>query len=255
MTNEQLHTIKNWLKTYSAPFLGDDSTRFAVRLKIDHIERVVEEARYLATELQLNESDTNIALASAWLHDAGRFLQIKKYHTMSDPQSENHAHLSITAINEEQVLVNLPENEKTLLETAVRVHNQKTLGIGNGFDERTLFFCKLLRDADKLDIWKVILDTDLNGTEEERDTIFHSLDRSDRISEPVLDCIRNGQIVDLRDLRTRHDFRLMVMAWIFDLNFEASVKRVHERGYLNEMRALLPESTELAPILDKIASM
>ena len=50
-----------------------------IRLKVEHIERVSQVAKKLATKLELEDEDIKLAELIGLLHDIGRFEQLKRY--------------------------------------------------------------------------------------------------------------------------------------------------------------------------------
>ncbi|MCK5170151.1 MAG: hypothetical protein KAQ75_09735, partial [Bacteroidales bacterium] len=43
-------------------------------------------------------------------------------------------------------------------------------------------------------------------------------------------------------MKTLNDFKLLQIGWIFDLNFDYSIKRLHEKKYLDKIFNTLPEN-------------
>jgi len=58
----------------------------------------------LGKGLHLNQKDLNLAKTIALLHDVGRFEQYERYRTFDDYKSEDHVHLSLNVLNQEEVL-------------------------------------------------------------------------------------------------------------------------------------------------------
>ena len=66
-----------------------------IKLKVEHIERVSQIAKKLATKLELNKEDVALAELIGLLHDIGRFEQIKRYNTFNDKKSVNHGEFGV----------------------------------------------------------------------------------------------------------------------------------------------------------------
>ncbi|MCD4717773.1 MAG: hypothetical protein K8R45_13680, partial [Desulfobacterales bacterium] len=117
-----------------------------------------------------------------------------------------------------------------------------------------LYFSRLLRDADKLDIWRVVIDyyTQKNGTRNE--TIELDLPDTPDISETVYEDLMSGRLVRVGCLRTLNDFKLLQMGWIFDVNFPRTFQLVRERAYLKIIRDTLPTSKRVSEIFSKVQS-
>jgi len=243
MTSDQLKEIVRWFHDYTADFLKDTRILLSVRLKIKHVERVVIEMEALTRALGLEDDDRRIGLAVAQLHDLGRFPQVRFYYSMNDCTTVDHAELGLKVIREFKVLSRLEEQERRLIETAILNHNRLT--IEEGLDSRALMYCRLIRDADKIDIWRLILEADLSGSEGEMSAVFLGLPDLPTWTPKLLADIREGRLARLEDVHTRNDFRLLAMAWVYDLHLNASYRAVYERKFLEGFAARLPDSPEI----------
>jgi hypothetical protein len=117
-----------------------------------------------------------------------------------------------------------------------------------------VFFTKLLRDADKIDIWRVVTDyyRQVDGTR--NGTIELGLPDGPEISDEVCADLKAGRIVRMGDMKTLNDFKLLQMAWIYDVNFPRTFEIVRERGYMEMIRDALPQSEKVAEMYDTIRS-
>lgn len=93
------------------------------------------------------------------LHDVGRFEQLRRYNTFIDTQSINHAALSASVLFDEGHIRDYIDDaaEDALLRTAVAWHS--AFRLPEKLDDRTRMFCQILRDADKIDILRVNVET------------------------------------------------------------------------------------------------
>ena len=156
MNTSQLDALFSWFDRYVEPFLAtDEEGEKNIRLKIVHTRKVCEVMELLAEGEQLSENDARLASATALLHDAGRFPQYRRWRTFRDSDSDNHARLGIEVLQEERVLDQLPKSEHLLIEEAIRFHNLLALPLN--FSSPTALYIRLIRDADKLDIWRVFI--------------------------------------------------------------------------------------------------
>jgi hypothetical protein len=96
----------------------------------------------------------------------------------------------------------------------VRYHNRASLPVGE--EERCLFFLKMLRDADKIDIWRVVTDYYQNAGNKRNRTIELGLPDVDGVSGPVYESLMNGKIAQMADLKTLNDFKLLQIGWVYD---------------------------------------
>ena len=84
--------------------------------------------------------------------------QLKRYHTFLDYKSIDHAQLGCEILRQGNFLDELSAREREQVLTAIGNHNR--LAIEDGLDEKTLIFAKLIRDADKCDIFRVFAQED-----------------------------------------------------------------------------------------------
>ncbi|MBT0653522.1 HD domain-containing protein [Geomobilimonas luticola] len=239
-----LSSLRDWFSRYCRTFYVDDAdAQRNILLKEEHTHRVCANMELLVESLGLDEGGRRLAMAVALFHDVGRFEQYRRYGTFSDAASVNHAALGARVLTEERVLDTLPTADQSLIIRAVALHNAFVLP--TDLDGTTDLHLRLIRDADKLDIWRVFLDY-YRAPENERASAV-SLGFADRpeCSAPVLDSLREGKMVNLSQLATLNDFKLLQLSWVHDLNFPASFRLAWEQGYLAGIAATLPPIPEV----------
>jgi hypothetical protein len=248
MQQEQLDRLRRWFDEFTNGFLGDDEYVNAnLRHKQEHTRRTCQESLFLANELALDENQTRIAELVALFHDVGRFPQFAQYRTYNDPRSVDHCHLGVEVLQREGVLDVLSSEERQWVETAVEHHGRKTLPAE--LKGQTLLQAKIIRDADKLDIFRLVVEG-YRRYREDPDNFKIEIELPDvpEHTPEVLDDVMNGRLIDYVKLRTLTDMKLCQLDWVYDLNFAASLKRLKERGYLEELYAALPENEAMQAV-------
>ena len=247
MDRVTVNDIDRWYRNYVDGFRSGDSVcRKNIDLKDHHTRHVRREIIDIGQGLSLSEGDLRMAEALALLHDVGRFPQYARYRTFSDAASEDHAALGVAVIEEQAVLARLDPGEREIIVKSISVHNKKNLPAGE--NERCLLFARLLRDADKLDIFRVVIDHYLGNDYGEGGAIELDLSNAPEISDEVAGDLAAGQIVDMRHVRTLNDFKLLQMSWVYDINFAKTRERIRERNYLGEIARALPRSKAVEDI-------
>jgi putative nucleotidyltransferase with HDIG domain len=221
-----------------------------ILLKESHTQEVAANALRIAAELGLNGQETALAGAVALFHDAGRFPQYRRFRTFQDSISVNHAVLGAKVLLERQVLRDLPRRERSLIIRAVTLHNVFTLPPLADNDLR--LHARIVRDADKLDIWRVFAEYFALPPADRPTAAGLGLPDSPELSPGVLASLGRREMVRLTSLRTLNDFRLLQLAWIYDLNFAPSLRMVRERGVIDRLSATLPPAPEVACALDSL---
>jgi putative nucleotidyltransferase with HDIG domain len=239
---ERLHA---WFDTYTAGFYnGDTYVNANIRFKYDHSLRTEAEILDLASELNLDEDQKAVAQAAGLLHDIGRFEQFGVFRTFSDCVSVDHGWLGTQVLHQSGVLTDLDPHLQHLLCTAVHHHNKRRLPAH--LIEPDLLYCRLVRDADKLDILQSLihvcqtLRTDPEGFELEM-----GLPDDPRCTPTIVEAVLHGQTVPYSDLRTFNDVLLVQLGWVYDVNFIPTFSRIKDRRLLGQILALLPDLPEV----------
>ncbi|MCP4575583.1 MAG: HD domain-containing protein [Deltaproteobacteria bacterium] len=246
-----LPELRNRFEQYAKGFVSPDpNIQAALDLKHDHTHRVCENILDIGEHEGLGDEDLHMAEATALLHDIGRFEQFMQYKTFSDVRSENHAILGVRVIRENEILKGIDSQMARTIIRAVEYHNRAALpSRENG---RDLFFMKLLRDADKVDIWRVVTDYYGDVRHERNPTIELNLPDTPDISDAVYRSLLKGEIVQMKDLGTLNDFKLLQIGWIYDVNFRRTFQMVREKRYLEQIRETLPsDSLSITTVYEK----
>lgn len=243
MEQSQLDELYVWFDTYVQTYNDIDTEGFRnILLKVEHTRKVCEIMALLAAEEGLSPEEARIATAVALLHDVGRFPQFRRWRTFRDSDSDNHARLGIEVLREQSLLDRLPAAERLLIEEAVRFHNLLALPLR--FRSPTALYIRLIRDADKLDIWRIFLDY-FRQPENLRPSAV-TLGFPD-LPEVTPTCIRElaaGRVIRLEDIRVLNDFKLLQISWVYDLNFRSSCRLLQQRGYIAALAATIPLNEE-----------
>ena len=252
MKQNELEALKKWFNNYVHEFKSDDKDISKnLKLKLAHTHRVCLEILSIGKELKLNDSQLNLAEAMALFHDVGRFEQYAKYRTYLDMKSENHAELVVKILKQKQIVRSRSVKEQFLIEKAISNHKRKEVPVDES-DEECLFCSRLLRDADKLVIWKVVTEYYQKKTGEGNGAIVFGLPDTDKFSDDACNNLLSKKVVEINQISTVNDLRLLQIGWIYDVTFPATFRKVLERHYLKAIRDHLPSSDKIDNIL-KIA--
>lgn len=225
--------VKNTFAEYTS---GYNATDPKIKLKIDHTYRVAELCELIARDLKLDEYETDVAWLTGMLHDVGRFEQIKRYNTFNDAQSVDHANFGADLLFKEgliDIYVDGFHDDKygIIVENAIRNHS--AFRIDERLDDYTVMFCNILRDADKVDIFRVNVDTPAediyNVTTEEL--------KNSQVSPEVMAAFDERHAVLRSCKKTAVDHVAGHIALTFELVYPISLQIAKERGYLDKMMA------------------
>ena len=214
--------FKNYVQKY-------DAKNPRIALKIAHCYKVEELSKTIAKNLNLDKEQIDLAELIGLLHDIGRFEQVKRYDTFEDRFSVNHAKLGVEILKENNFLSEFCEDEKyhNTIYTAIKNHNK--FKIEEGLNKEDLIQAKIIRDADKIDIFNVL-------GKENFETIYKQKDiTNDSISKKVLEDFLQGKQTERKYFKTNMDNWISDIGMIFDLNFNISFKILKEKDYINKM--------------------
>jgi len=251
MKQTQLDDLLAWFDNYVESFLvTDDEGAKNIRLKIEHTRKVCEAMALLSDGEGLLENESRIASAVALLHDVGRFPQYRRWRTFLDSDSDNHARLAIDVIREENLLAGFDPAEVLLVEEAVRFHN--TLAPPATIQSPTRKYINLIRDADKLDIWRLFVELLAQPPEERPSAATLGLDDiPGSVSDACISALNSGSIVRLETISCFNDFKLLQISWVYDLTYVTSRRILRERGYIPALAATLPERADIREAVAK----
>ena len=244
MTNGFLKKLIEQYHSYVTTFRDDGGALpLMLRLKRDHSDRVADEARRLMQGEDWEASRRRIGEACAFLHDTARYLQFHAFGTFRDSESFDHAERSVDIIRQQGWLEALPEDERECIFTAVRLHNKREVPPSlTGF---AADLTHLVRDADKLDIFRILEDVVKNGTLAENPEIAWGLQMEGAPSPEVVEAVSAGQTVDYGMVRSFADFVLIQVGWLNGgLHFKTSARFAVERKTLEFREALLKTFTD-----------
>ena len=251
MDKKDLIYLKEIFYKYTDNFiLNNEKQNNPFLLKKEHTQRVCSEILRLTEKLSISEDKTILAEAAALLHDIGRFRQFKEYGTFLDSESVNHAVLGCEVIQDENILDFCSEKEQKLLSDIVFLHN--VFALPEEMDNDTLFLVKLLRDADKLDIWGVVTEHYLSSDLNNNKFISLGLEDNGGFSTKVLESLKSGQVVQNQLVKGLNDLKLLQISWVFGLNFSESIKRIQEKGCIEKIFSTLPESEEIEKVAEHV---
>jgi len=245
--------LKNWFGEYVKTFRTEDfDCQQNINLKEEHTARVCLEIIDIGKSLDLNQTDLYLAEVMALFHDVGRFEQYAKYRTFFDLVSEDHAALGVKVLKEHKVLEEIDPLTRDLIFKVILYHNRAELPEDE--TEECLFFAKLLRDADKLDIWRVVTDYYHNKNGRQNSSIELDLPDIPKISDEVCQDLLAGEIVKATSIKTLNDFKLLQIGWIYDVNFPRTFQIIKERGYIEKIISVLPQTETVMEIYSQVKS-
>lgn len=228
---EKLNQYIQIFDDYTKQFLDNQDNNeiiININLKINHSKNVYLNAIEIAKSEGLNRVDEEIAGICGLFHDIGRFEQFTKYNTFRDQNGIYHGELGVEVLKKEKMLENLPPHFYEIVYTAVYDHGLKS--IPKNRSGKKLYFSKLLRDADKADIYRIVAEY-YHNQGPRNIALEYGLEDNKGISYSVMQDFLNHKIIDKNHLKTLDDFKCMQIAWMFDINFEFTYNKILHNKY------------------------
>ena len=230
---------------YTDSFLtGNEKFDSNILLKIEHSLHVQQECRHLAETEGFSTRMAVITEIAGLFHDIGRFEQLKKYNTFVDCKSIDHGDFGYQILEKQDFLSKLSSGDRSVIMQATKLHNKRT--IGENHQEDVLKIARAVRDADKLDIMRVLLNEYAKGKLDK--TVILHLEESDEISPKVMAHLVKRENPLIADFVTLTDFKLAQLAWIYDLNYMHTKHEFRKRGFYDQIVSYLPDTPEIKAI-------
>lgn len=249
MTHDDFLKIEKQFHAYTGPFVDRAEDPYPFVLKQEHTVRVCRAMEMLCASLDLGGPETVRACAAAMVHDMGRFPQFAVFHTYADACSKNHAALGCREIVRSNMLSHLSVTDRQLILRAVALHNRPRLSQKLGRDLSLL--ARLLRDADKIDIFNVIKNHYLNP-DSSHGFITYNLHDDGKIPETAARVLLETRQNDSSCVTTLNNMRIFQAGMIYDLNFPAAAAAILDLEVIPVLFGGIPPSdlmTRLAQAL------
>lgn len=210
------------------------------RLKVKHTYKVADISEQITEQLKLSPQDVDLAWLIGLLHDIARFEQNKRYGTFNDLVSVDHAELGADILFKEGKIRDFIDEDDYdyIIEKAIRFHNKYR--VDSTLDDRTRMFCNIIRDADKLDIFRVNLESSKEDVYEVSEADFKNSEFSKDIFESFFD-----EKTVLKQLKKKAvDGLACHLSLVYELVYPASVKIAVEQGFVEKMMNFKSENAK-----------
>ncbi len=251
MDQKTLARLKTWFNAYAASFsFPDEKDRENIRLKQEHTQRVCGNIVHIAREERFDDADVKLAETVALLHDIGRFPQYETWRTYRDGDSTDHARLGVRVLRDRRILDGMPLRERRIVLAAVGLHNVFVLD--PRLDRDVARYLRMVRDADRIDIWRVAAELYRKRRDQWPSALGLGLNDAPERTPEILALLGKRSAVPSALVRTVTDYKLLQLAWLFDLSFPASYRIAVEQGHFEEIAEGLPRDAEIESVLASI---
>ena len=198
--DKALHAFQAYVKNY-------DANDGKVHLKIVHTMKVAELSEMIARGIGEDEENVHLAKVIGLLHDIGRFEQLRRFHDFRDYLTVDHAQLG------------------------VEISNHNKYAIADGLNKNTLTHAKIIRDADKTDIFRVHIEDPVD------DFLFIKDDeiKQSKISKEIEKQFYEGHCIVSGGRKSVADVYVMRLAFMYDVNYVPALEYIQKQNYLRRM--------------------
>ena len=217
---------KKAFKEYVKKYNPEDEK---IKIKIVHIEKVAENSKRIAQNLGLSQEDVELAELIGLLHDIGRFEQVRLYHTFVDKDSINHGEYGAKILFEDGLIRNFIKDNKfdKIIKLAIVNHNRAD--IEEDLTERERLHAKIIRDADKTDIFRILISGDKKAIWEKADL------SDDKISDEIYREFIEDKKINYDKRETSADILVSHFAYVYDFNFQETLQIIKKNNYIEKL--------------------
>lgn len=219
---------KNVLNKFNQYVKSFDMKNKDIMGKFHHTYRVVEYAKKIGESLNLNSDQMHTLLLCALLHDIGRFDQVTRYKTFKDLKSIDHGKLGYDILKSGLIndfTANIEKQEIILF--SVLNHNKLNIPPSN---EINIFFTKIVKDADKMDILK--------------EQALKVTDKKPVLNYEILNFLSNEKPIKNDLVNNDIDKILRCLGFIFDINYKYTYKFILDEKIIENKLNLIEIYTE-----------
>ena len=210
-----------------------------------HSLRVVNNVTLLAKVILQTEEDRRIAEVTALFHDLGKVAMIVQGTESPLNIQRDHSALSAKLIQQMEFYPKLPVDIQLIILKSVEAHNK--LKFPKLDNEQQTLFARLLRDADKLDIFE----SSYRFFKERfgiQPLMTIDLINNVEISEKVIKNVLAGKTAAVEDMKTVNDYKLLLLSMAFDINFKYTFRIITERQYIQKIYETLPKRDQIIDV-------
>ena len=156
---------------------------------------------------------------------------MRRFHDFRDYLTVDHAQLGVEILKENHLIRSFVEDEKYDDTIFQAISNHNKYAIADGLDKNTLMHAKVIRDADKTDIFRVHIEDPVD------DFLFIKEDeiKQSKISKEIEKQFYEGHCIVSGGRKSGADVYVMRLAFIYDVNYVPALKYIQKQNYLQRM--------------------
>ena len=226
---------------FQSLIMGSPENKHKVEEVRLHSLRVVNNSLLLAKFVLPTDEDKRIAELTALFHDIGRASLISESNEVSVIQRD-HANVSGKIVRQMEFFQAIAADIQLVIIKSIENHNKPKLPKLD--NEQQTLFARLLRDADKLDIYdsSYRFFKDKSGIQP---AITVDLLNNAEVSDKLLRSVMAGKIGAIEDMKSMNDYKLYLISLAFDLNYKYTFRIMSEKQYIQKIYETLPKRDQI----------
>ncbi|MDF2865527.1 MAG: hypothetical protein K0R72_336 [Clostridia bacterium] len=219
--------IKNAFDNFISNY---DKTNYLISMKYNHTINVAENSLIIAKSIGLDKEGIFLAYIIGILHDIGRFDQIRDNNTLEDNNIFDHANYGCDLLESGLIRQFIYDSkyDKIILR-AVRTHDK--YDIDDNFTEDEKLYCSIVRDANKLDIFKRLSEGNFKDD--------YSITKDMTMSSEIINEINKKHTIDVNLVNNELENVICNLSKIYDINYKYTLKTIKQNDYLNKYILLI----------------
>ncbi len=223
-----------------------------LQLKVLHTQRVVQHMRTLVACEDALFPHKRVCLLAALYHDVARFEQFSLWRTFKDSQSVNHGLLGVKILKQQAWLRHEETHVRHAVMAAVAIHNRFRVPYGLAPELHSV--CHALRDADKLDILRIMAEHFTSPEPRDSAVVFYAKDEAHAWSPAVVEAVLEKRLASYNDVVYVNDFKILLCAWFHELYFcttrQSLVAAGHMHRILESIALTLSHDVQIVRLLE-----
>lgn len=250
-----LQYYESWFNDFASKHIDsiEDKYKIHLKLKVEHTYRVTESNKRIAKACRLDDEGIFIASVIGLFHDVGRFAQFSKYKTFADDLSLNHGEESVRLLKEENILRDIQEGKRELIYKCIANHNSKDIPKEYFNDYEMMLYTRMVRDADRIDIYNGMANIIPNLTNEEMKVTYRNRSEENYISDDIYNKILNNIKVGTIEAKTIVEAQIVRMSWsLTDVYFKEALRIIMDNKYFEKIYGYVQKSQRLEILYNHI---
>lgn len=240
---------KEALKAFARSHLTGDATNdHFINLKLEHSLHVHQNALQIVKGEGFSDRNARVCHLASLYHDIGRFPQFARFGTFNDRESINHGRMGVLTTREQQLFTDMSPEDMRLVRIAIGQHNLKT--IRDDIPEPYATPVKLVRDADKVDIFRIMV-AHFSGENPDPVVTHGYEDIPGKYTPEIFQSVMNDEPGDYSLIQYANDFKLVLIGWLKDLNYRTSLDIINERQDVARLFSFLPDDDNIKSLEEK----